>query len=81
MERLVEKHELIVNNNDYQPTRIWKNCKSVIDLTPGTRHVRWFITWEKDSNLAATSDHGVVIFAWIPLRATTRDRKAKTAAD
>jgi hypothetical protein len=81
VERLVERHELIVNNNDYQPTRIGKNCKSIIDLTLSTRQVGALITWEIDSNLATTSDHEVIIFAWTPLKATTGDEEAKAAAD
>ncbi|KAL1581734.1 hypothetical protein WHR41_09562, partial [Cladosporium halotolerans] len=31
-EKLIEDHGLIVNNND-QPTRYGKNCRSIIDLT------------------------------------------------
>ena len=39
-ERLIERHDLIINNNninDRQPTRWGKNCKSIIDLTLSTR--------------------------------------------
>jgi hypothetical protein len=36
VERLIKRHRLIINNNDYQPTRCGKNCRSVIDLTLST---------------------------------------------
>jgi hypothetical protein len=39
VERLVERHELIVNNNDCQPTRVGNNCKSIIHLTLSTYKV------------------------------------------
>jgi hypothetical protein len=39
VERLIERHELIVNNNDCQPTRLRKNCRSIIDLTLSTRKI------------------------------------------
>ena len=41
-ERLIERHDLIIKNNDQQPTRWGKNCKSIIDLTLSTRHsAKW----------------------------------------
>jgi hypothetical protein len=63
VERLIERHELIVNNNDCQPTRLGKNCRSIIDLTLSTRNVGSLATWEIDSNRATTSDHEVIVFA------------------
>jgi hypothetical protein len=39
VERLIEKHELVVNNNDHQSTRCGKNCRSIIDLTLSIRGV------------------------------------------
>jgi hypothetical protein len=44
VERLIERYELIVNNNDYQPTRLRKDCRSIIDLTLSTRNVRALAT-------------------------------------
>ena len=67
VERLIERHELIVNNNDCQPTRIGKNCQSIIDLTLSTCSVGALATWEIDSDRATTSDHEVIVFAWTPL--------------
>lgn len=42
--KLIERHGLIVNNNDQQPTRRGKGCKSVIDLTLSTCGVGALIT-------------------------------------
>jgi hypothetical protein len=81
VERLVERHDLIVNNNDYQPTRFGKNCKLTIDLTLSSRQVGALVTWEIDSGRATTSDHEVIIFAWTPLGATPGDEEAKAAAN
>lgn len=78
-ERLIERHDLIVNNNDYQPTRWGKNCKSIIDLTLSTRQVGALITWDVDSDRATTSDHEVIVFAWTPLRATAATEEATAA--
>jgi hypothetical protein len=39
IENLIERHELIINNNDYQPTRRGKSCRSIIDLTLSTCRV------------------------------------------
>ena len=64
VERLIERHQLIANNNDCQPTRIGKNCRSVIDLTLSTCGVGPLVTWEIDSDQATTSDHEVIVFAW-----------------
>jgi hypothetical protein len=79
VERLIEKHELIVNNNDHQPTRRGKNCKSIIDLTLSTRRVGALATWEVDENLATASDHEVIVFSWPPL-VTPKDKKEPTTA-
>jgi hypothetical protein len=80
VERLIERHELIVNNNEYQPTRFGKNCKSIIDLTISSRQVGALVTWEIDSDRAATSDHEVIIFAWTPIGANPGDEEAKATA-
>lgn len=74
-ERLIERHELIVNNNDYQPTRCGKNCRSIIDLTLSTRRVGALVTWEIDENLATTSGHEVIVFEWMPLSTGTSERR------
>jgi hypothetical protein len=73
-ERLIEKHELMVNNNDHQPTRCGKNCRSIVDLTLSTHGVEALVTWEIDENLATTSDHEVIVFEWSPLNAGTLER-------
>ena len=78
-ERLIERHDLIINNNDHQPTRWGKNCKSIIDLTLSTRQVGALTAWEVDSDLATTSDHEVIIFAWAQLRATAATEERMTA--
>jgi len=78
VERLIEKHELIVNNNDHQPTRRGKKCKSIIDLTLSTRRVGALATWEIDENLATASDHEVIVFSWPPLAGTEGMREAST---
>ncbi|KHN93671.1 Endonuclease/exonuclease/phosphatase [Metarhizium album ARSEF 1941] len=72
-ERLIERHDLIVNNNDHQATRRGKNCKSVIDLTLSSRKVGALTTWEIDEELATTSDHEVIVFEWTPLNAAATD--------
>ena len=75
-ERLIERHDLIINNNDHQSTRWGKNCKSIIDLTLSTRQVGALTAWDIDSNLATTSDHEVIVFAWAQLRATAATEEA-----
>jgi hypothetical protein len=75
-ERLIERHELIVNNNEHQPTRRGKNCRSIIDLTLSTRGVEALVTWEIDENLATTPDHEVIVFEWTPLNAGAPDRQS-----
>jgi hypothetical protein len=67
---LIKRHDLIVNNDDYQPIRWRKNCKSIIDLTLSTHTFRALTAWGIESDLATTSDHEVIVFAWMPLRAT-----------
>jgi hypothetical protein len=74
-ERLIERHELIVNNDDQRPTRCGNNCKSIIDLTLSTRGVEALIKWEIDENLATTSDHEVIIFEWMPLNAGNSEKQ------
>lgn len=63
-ERLIEKHELIVNNTDYQPTRCGRNCRSIIELILSTRAIGALTTWEIDEQLATTPDHEVIVFQW-----------------
>ncbi|KAI7712086.1 hypothetical protein KC353_g8529 [Hortaea werneckii] len=75
VERLIEKRELIINNNDHQPTRCGKNCRSIIDLTLSTRRVGALVTWEIDESLATTSDHEVIVFEWAPLNAAVAERQ------
>jgi hypothetical protein len=79
VERLIERHELILNNNDCQPTRIGRNCRSIIDLTLSTRKVGTLATWEIDSDRATTSDHEVIVFAWAPLNNMTVAKGATAA--
>jgi hypothetical protein len=67
VERLIERHELIVNNNDHQATGCGKNCRSIIDLTLSTRKVGALARWEIDENLATASDHEIIVFSWPPL--------------
>ena len=76
VERLIERHELIVNNNDCQPTRIGKNCQSIIDLTLSTCSVGALATWEIDADRATTSDHEVIVFAWTPLNDVAVSKEA-----
>jgi hypothetical protein len=76
-EQLIERNGLIVNNNDYQPTRRGKNCRSIIDLTLSNSKVGELSTWEIDEGLATTSDHEVIVFSWPPLCAATPEREAK----
>lgn len=75
VERLIEKCELIINNNDHQPTRCGRNCRSIIDLTLSTRRVGALVTWEIDEDLATTSDHEVIVFEWAPLKAGVPERQ------
>jgi hypothetical protein len=79
VERLIERHELVVNNNDCQPTRIRKNCQSIIDLTPSNRNIGALATWEVDSDRAMTSDHEVIVFAWAPLNYVAVSEEATAA--
>jgi hypothetical protein len=79
VERLIERHELVVNNIDCQPTRIGKNCRSIIDLTLSTRNVGALATWEIDSDRATTSDHEVIVFAWAPLNDMAVSEEATAA--
>jgi hypothetical protein len=79
VERLIERHQLIVNNNDYQPTRWGKNCKLIIDLTLSTRNVGELTFWGIDPDRATTSDHEVIVFAWTPLRAIVATEEAVAA--
>jgi len=74
-ERLIERHELIVNNNDQQATRCGKKCKSIIDLTLSTRGVGALVKWEIDESMATTSDHKIIVFEWMPLNAATSERQ------
>jgi hypothetical protein len=79
VERLIERHGLIINNNDHQPTRYGRNCRSVIDLTLSTRGVGALIKWEIDKSLATTSDHEVIVFEWLPLNAVILEGKKEGA--
>jgi hypothetical protein len=79
VERLIERHGLIINNNDHQPTRCGKNCRSVIDLTLSTRGIGPLINWEIDESLATTSDHEVIVFEWTPLNAVRLEEKKAVA--
>lgn len=45
-EQLIERHGLIVNNNDNQPTTRGKTCRSTIDLTLSNRKIGELGTWE-----------------------------------
>ena len=76
MERLIERHRLIINNNDYQPTRWGKYSKSIIDLTLSTHNGGALSSWEIDSDWATTSDHEVIVFGWTPLRAIAATEEA-----
>jgi hypothetical protein len=76
-EQLIERHELMINNNDYQPTRRGKICLSIIDLTLSTRRVAPLATWEIDEDLVTTSDHEVIVFSWRPLCSTMTEREGK----
>lgn len=78
-ELLIEKHGLIVNNNDHQATRHGKSSRSIIDLTLSTRRVGMLAKWEINEALATTSDHGVIIFSWAPLGVTTAEREGLTS--
>lgn len=75
VERLIEKCELIINNNGHQPTRSGRNCRSVIDLTLSTRKVGALVTWEIDESLATTSDHEVIVFEWAALNAASSEKQ------
>ena len=79
VERLIERHELIINNNDHQPTRRGKTCKSIIDLTLSTHRVGALAIWEIDENLATASDHKVIVFSWPPLATTKSTKEALPA--
>lgn len=79
VERLIERQELIINNNDHQPTRRGKNCRSIIDLTLSTQSLGALTTWEIEEGLATTSDHEVIVFAWPPLPAGMPEGLARTA--
>ena len=76
-EQLIERHELIVNNNDYQTTRRGQSCRSIIDLTLSTHRVGLLTAWEIDEDLATTSDHEVTVFSWLPLCSATTEREGK----
>ena len=75
VERLIKRHRLIINNNDYQPTRYGKNYRSVIDLTLSTRGLGELVTWEIDELLATTSDYEVIVFEWMLLNEVILERK------
>ena len=77
-ERLIERHDLIINNNDHRPTRWGKDCKSIIDLTLSTRQVGALTAWDVDPDLATTSDHEVITFAWAQLRLTAATEETIT---
>jgi hypothetical protein len=73
-EQLVERHGLVLNNND-QPTRRGRDCQSIIDLTISTPNVGQLEMWEVDEDLATPSDHEVIVFSWSPLHARVVDRE------
>ncbi|KAI7704569.1 hypothetical protein KC353_g13409 [Hortaea werneckii] len=79
VERLIERQELIINNNDRQPTRRGKRCRSIIDLTLTTQVLGALTTWEIDEAMATTSDHEVIVFGWSPLIAAMPGGRARTA--
>ena len=66
---MIERHGLIINNNEYQATRSGNNCRSIIDLTLSTSSAGALAKWEIDESLATTSDHEVIVFEWTPLNA------------
>lgn len=78
-ERLIERHELIVNNSTHQPTRRGQSCRSIIDLTLSTRNLGPLATWEIDEGLATTSDHEVIVFSWLSLCTAAGMRETKSA--
>lgn len=61
-ERLIEIHDLIVNNNDQQATRRGKSCRSIIDLTLSTRRVEELATWEVDERRISSKS----VKSWFP---------------
>jgi hypothetical protein len=67
---MIKRDDLIVNNDDYQPIRWRKNCKSIIDLTLSTHTFGALTAWGIDSDRTTTSEHEVIVFAWMPLHAT-----------
>lgn len=70
VERLIKRHDLIVDNDDYQAIRWRKNRKSIIDLTFSTQTFGALTAWGIDTDRATTSDHEVIVFAWMPPHAT-----------
>lgn len=80
-EQLIERNDLIINNNDHQPTGWGKNCRSIIDLTLSTRQVGALTAWDLDSDRATTSDHEVIVFAWTQLRDTAATEEATATPD
>lgn len=66
VDRLIDRTELVVKGNDHRPTRCGKSCRSIIDLSLSTRRVGPLVTWEIDEDLATTSHHEVIVFAWSP---------------
>jgi hypothetical protein len=80
-ERLIERHELIINNNDHQTIRCGRECRSVIDLTLSTRRIGALATWGIDEKVATASDHELIVFSWSPLVATKVRDESTTAPD
>jgi ribonuclease HI len=78
-EQLIERHGLILNNND-QPTRRGRDCQSIIDLTLSTSNVGHLEMWEMDENLATPSDHEVIVFSWSPLQTQEIDGEQQMVA-
>ena len=77
-ERLIERQELIINNDDYQATRCGRDCRSVIDLNSSTRKVEALATWEIDEKVATASDHELIALSWSPLVATKVQNESAT---
>ncbi len=68
LEELIEKYELIVNNNTDFPTRPRSPGMSIIDLALTTASLGPLTLWEIPEEYPSVSDHDLIVLQWEDLK-------------
>ncbi len=68
LEDLIDKYELIVNNNTDYPTRPRSQRVSIIDLALSTASLGPLTLWEIPEKYLSMSDHELILLRWEDLK-------------